>query len=69
MNRLSRYVDVGENTGYRITVDDAGHVTLMAQQGPPGLVSDLTVIPLALTRDQCNELIGWLTQAASLAEE
>lgn len=69
MNRLSRYVDVGDNTGYRITVDEDGHITLVTQQGPPGPVSELRVIPLALTPDQCNELIGWLTQAASLASE
>jgi hypothetical protein len=63
MNCLSRYTDVGDDRGYRVVVDEAGQITLTAQQGPSGPVSDLTTVILRLSSEQCHDLIALLEMA------
>lgn len=67
VQRLTRYVELGDNHGYRIVVDESGQISLTAQQGPPGPVSNLTMVGLTLTPEQCQELIALLNTAISLA--
>jgi hypothetical protein len=63
MNCLSRYTNLGDDRGYKVVVDEAGQITLTAQQGRPGPVSDLTMVMLTLSSQQCQELIALLEMA------
>ena len=57
-----------DDQGCRIQVDDGGEISLVAQQGPPGPVSNLTMVALPLTPRDAHHLTMWLNMAISAAD-
>jgi hypothetical protein len=67
--RLIQFMSLADDQGCRIQVDDGGEISLVAQQGPPGPVSDLTMVALPLTPRDAHHLTMWLNMAISAAQE
>jgi hypothetical protein len=65
--RLTQFMSLADDRGCRIQVDDGGEISFVAQQGPPGEVSNLTVVALPLTLRDAHHLTMWLNMAISAA--
>jgi len=61
-------MSLADDRGCRIQVDDGGEISLVAQQGPPGPVTDLTTVVLPLGPREAHHLTMWLNMAISVAE-
>ncbi len=65
--RLTQFMSLAEDRGCRIQVDDGGEISLIARQGPPGPVTDLTMVVLPLSPRDAHHLTMWLNLAISAA--
>ena len=65
--RLTQFMSLADDQGCRVQVDDGGEISLVAQQGPPGSASDLTMVALPLTPRDAHHLTMWLNLAISAA--
>ena len=65
--RLTQFMSLADDRGCRIQVDDGGAISLVAQQGPPGEVSNLTMVVLPLTPRDAHHVAMWLDMAMSAA--
>ena len=66
--RLTQFMLLAEDQGCRFQVDDGGEISLVAQQGPPGPVSELTMVTLPLSPRDAHHLTMWLNIAMSAAK-
>ena len=66
--RLTQFMSLADDQGCRIQVDDRGEISLVAQQGPPGPVTNLTMVVLPLTPRDARHLTMWLNMAISAAD-
>ena len=67
--RMTQFMSLAGDHGCRVQVDESGEIGLVAQHGPPGLASELTMVVLPLTPRDTRHLSKWLNMAADSAEE
>jgi hypothetical protein len=65
--RLTQFMLLADDQGCTVEVDDGGQISLVAQQGPPGPETNLTMVVLPLTPRDAHGLTIWLNMAISAA--